>query len=296
MALLADGSICCWRHSKFPSDDKFDTSRAPQSKCLFVDIAVGSEHCVALQDDGTVVTWGDNRAGQCDVKVGPMRARAVAASGNWTAVQLDSGEVTVSGWGCHFLPWDIGKISTRKLLLDHSNRLTAECIDGLFARNPTVCIKQVSGSGIRCYLLDTNQLVVARDCLFGQPTINQLVDLRTIPFVKDFGIGADFAAVLFESGQVVSFRVNGESDVQIAPSALIPEEVEDIHVLRGGLWARTKSSSLHIWGRIRNLRRCPWEASPKTWANFITAYGHSVALSTLPPDIAQHELVAPLLK
>jgi len=296
IALLSDGNIRCWRHSNSASDDSFGTSRAPLSDRPFLDVAVGSEHCVALRDDGVVVAWGDNRAKQCDVRASKMPARAVAASRHWTAVLLDSGEVTVSGMGCHFLPWDIGELWTRELLLGQSNRLEVKCIESLLIKNPKVCIKRGSSVGIECFLLDSNHLVVASSgWRLVQNKFQRLIDIRVIPAVKDFGIGANFIAILFDSGRVVSFSEDNGSEVQIAPSALVRDEIEEIYVRKRGVWARSKGSAIHVWGHVRNLRRCPWESSPEIWAEFITKYGHSVSLSTLPPNIAQHRLVAPLL-
>ncbi|HEY6873260.1 MAG TPA: MBG domain-containing protein [Geobacteraceae bacterium] len=60
-------------------------------------VAGGYYHTVALKNDGTVVAWGDNEYGQCNVPAGLSGVVAVAA-GMWYTVALkDNG--TVVAWG-----------------------------------------------------------------------------------------------------------------------------------------------------------------------------------------------------
>ena len=60
-------------------------------------IAAGSQHTVALKDDGTVVAWGYNRDGQCNVPAGLKNVIAIAAGEKHTAALLRNRQVVV--WG-----------------------------------------------------------------------------------------------------------------------------------------------------------------------------------------------------
>ncbi|HRV03910.1 MAG TPA: hypothetical protein P5025_02530, partial [Candidatus Ratteibacteria bacterium] len=60
-------------------------------------IAAGSQHTVALKKDGTVVAWGYNRDGQCNVPAGLKNVIAIAAGEKHTAALLRNRQVVV--WG-----------------------------------------------------------------------------------------------------------------------------------------------------------------------------------------------------
>jgi hypothetical protein len=61
------------------------------------DISVGGRHIAALKEDGTVVVWGNNLDGQCDVPEGLKNVKAIAAGGYSTVVLQEDG--TVVGFG-----------------------------------------------------------------------------------------------------------------------------------------------------------------------------------------------------
>jgi alpha-tubulin suppressor-like RCC1 family protein len=60
-------------------------------------IAAGFNHCLALREDGTVVTWGWNDRGQVDVPAGLVDVRDVAAGVAYSLALRSNG--TVVGWG-----------------------------------------------------------------------------------------------------------------------------------------------------------------------------------------------------
>lgn len=78
-----------------------------------VDIAVGRYHSAALKSDGTVVAWGDNRSGQCDVPANLPSLIEITAGGKHTFVLTEKGK-TIS-WGyleddwVNYMPPDIIK-------------------------------------------------------------------------------------------------------------------------------------------------------------------------------------------
>lgn len=60
-------------------------------------IAGGGDHSVALKEDGTVVAWGNNGNGQCTVPTGLSNVVAIAAGGSNSAALKSDGSVVV--WG-----------------------------------------------------------------------------------------------------------------------------------------------------------------------------------------------------
>lgn len=60
-------------------------------------IAAGDYHVLALRPDGTVVAWGDNTRGQCDVPAGLDNVIAVAANAYVSVALKDDGSVVA--WG-----------------------------------------------------------------------------------------------------------------------------------------------------------------------------------------------------
>ena len=66
----------------------------------FVQVECGALHTVALRADGSVVAWGDNAYGQCDVPALPagLTYVEVAASMTHSAARRSDGSVICWGW------------------------------------------------------------------------------------------------------------------------------------------------------------------------------------------------------
>ncbi|HYE81479.1 MAG TPA: Ig-like domain-containing protein [Clostridia bacterium] len=70
-------------------------------------ISAGNKHTLVMKNDGTVVAWGANKSGECNVPSGLYRVKAVAAGGGYTtdpfslALKRDG---TVVSWGNFALP------------------------------------------------------------------------------------------------------------------------------------------------------------------------------------------------
>jgi len=64
-----------------------------------VAVAGGQMHSLALKSDGTVVAWGRNIEGQCDVPAGLGSVVAVAGGGYHSMALKADG--TVVAWGKH---------------------------------------------------------------------------------------------------------------------------------------------------------------------------------------------------
>lgn len=73
----------------------------PTAASGVVAIAAGLSHGIALKEDGTVVAWGSNEAGQCNVPADLSRVVAIAAGNHHNVALRDDGTITV--WGAHIL-------------------------------------------------------------------------------------------------------------------------------------------------------------------------------------------------
>lgn len=60
-------------------------------------MAPGEFHCLALKADGTVVAWGSNEEGQCNVPPGLSNVVAIAAGSDHSVAAKADG--TIVGWG-----------------------------------------------------------------------------------------------------------------------------------------------------------------------------------------------------
>ena len=63
-------------------------------------IAAGSDHSMALKDDGSVLAWGDNWAGQATVPPGLSGVIAISAGADHSAALKNDGSVVA--WGANF--------------------------------------------------------------------------------------------------------------------------------------------------------------------------------------------------
>ena len=96
MALKLNGSIEVWRlYSNSQITDKPTTG-------VYVDIACGPSHCLAIKNDGTIVGWGDNGHEECNAPaLGPGETYIAIACGlaHSLALKTDGNTVTLVKWG-----------------------------------------------------------------------------------------------------------------------------------------------------------------------------------------------------
>ncbi len=129
LAQLASGEVTAWGNNEFGQlgNGGTESSQVPTPVCLVAEhrckaenrlgyptevkaIAAGEAFALALRTDGSVVTWGENSAGQLgdgnesqsDLPVSvklPERAVAIAAAGKHSVAVLEGGEVWT--WGAN---------------------------------------------------------------------------------------------------------------------------------------------------------------------------------------------------
>lgn len=90
MALLADGSIVQWGKGMrlYP---------VPAKAKNIVAISAGSDHALALRNDGKVLTWDANRYGQLDIPTDIGTVVAISAGLQYSLVLTSKAKVI--GWG-----------------------------------------------------------------------------------------------------------------------------------------------------------------------------------------------------
>jgi alpha-tubulin suppressor-like RCC1 family protein len=74
-----------------------DVTNVPPGLTNVVAIAAGTAHVLALNDNGTVVAWGDDNCGEIDVPLGLSNVVAIAAGYCFSLALIDDG--TVVAWG-----------------------------------------------------------------------------------------------------------------------------------------------------------------------------------------------------
>src|SRR5688500_7373769 len=69
-----------------------------QPGSTFIGMAAGLDHSLAIKTNGTVIAWGNNFQGPCNVPPGLSNVIAVAAGGGGHSLALQSSGLVV-GWG-----------------------------------------------------------------------------------------------------------------------------------------------------------------------------------------------------
>jgi alpha-tubulin suppressor-like RCC1 family protein len=78
-------------------DNEYGQCNVPAANSGFVAVAAGYLHSLGLKADGSIVGWGDNQFGQCDVPWPNTGFEAVAA-GVWHSLGLRA-DGSIAAWG-----------------------------------------------------------------------------------------------------------------------------------------------------------------------------------------------------
>lgn len=65
----------------------------PSGVAQIAQISSGTDHHLALREDGTVVAWGDNTQGECDVPAGLTNIISIAAGADFSLALRGDGIV-----------------------------------------------------------------------------------------------------------------------------------------------------------------------------------------------------------
>ena len=76
----------------------FGQCDVPEPNTNFIEIAAGSEYCLGLKNDGSIVCWGSNSGGQCNVPVPNQDFVAVSAGGGHSLGLKSDGSIVAWGW------------------------------------------------------------------------------------------------------------------------------------------------------------------------------------------------------
>jgi hypothetical protein len=125
LALRSDGSVVAWGNN---SAGQCNVPALP-SGLSYVEVAASGRydfwqamydgHTVALRSDGSVVAWGDNSYGQCNVPSLPAGLRYLAVSGGAGFTAIYEAGYSSTGTGC------AGSLGVPRLVPVHDARLGA---------------------------------------------------------------------------------------------------------------------------------------------------------------------------
>jgi hypothetical protein len=83
-------------------DNEYGQCDVPEPNADFVAVAGGLDHSLGLKSDGTIVAWGDNGFGQCDVPAPNADFVAVAAGYNHSLGVKSDGTIVAWGTNAYF--------------------------------------------------------------------------------------------------------------------------------------------------------------------------------------------------
>ncbi|HEY9062777.1 MAG TPA: S-layer homology domain-containing protein [Pseudobacteroides sp.] len=231
------------------ADSDATVIQTKQTDTIYTEVAAGDSFSAAIKNDGTVIAWGRNDYGQCNVPSGLSGVKAIAAGSNHVTALKDDG--TVTSWGSVT-----------------NNGLKRNFPDGLSK------VKAISaGYDFSVALIEDGTVVAWSDnpYQYEQTTIPE--DLKN---VKAISAGYDHTLALKEDGTVVAWGYN------YANQCNVPESLSDVKAVAAGTnysLALKNDGTIVAWGSQHNGN---WDLIPQNLLNItsLAAGGsHSLALS-----------------
>lgn len=184
-----------------------------------VRISSAPDHSLALRSDGSLVAWGYNFSGQCDVPGGLGPVKEIAAGSYFSvAIKMDG---SVAAWGSN----DYGQTNVPEGLSD---------------------VMAISAGHAHCLALRSNRTVVAWGSDgFGQSTIpNDLANVTAVcaAWNQSLALRAD--------GTVVAWGLNDSGQSQVPPGLT---DVKAIAANLGYSLALRDDGTVAMWGQGPNL-------------------------------------------
>jgi hypothetical protein len=156
--------------------------------CSIVQVAAGARHSLALDRDGTVYCWGDDRVGQCTPPATGFPADAISAGGDFSLAVTRTGSLVA--WG------------------DDSH---GQCRPSMRARSVKFLDCGDAHAGV---VTEANEVVCWGDDSYGQCGAPQLDGA-----VEALSLGGSHSMILLGDGRVLAFGLNdsGQCDVPELP-------------------------------------------------------------------------------
>ena len=199
-------------------DNTFEQVTVPPFATNLVAIAAGAWHTLGLTADGTVLAWGDNSEGQCDLP--RQSALAIAAGGYHNlAIRTDG---TVCAWGAN----DYGQ---------------ANVPPGL-----ATVIAIAAGTWHSLALRTDGTVVAWGDNGFGQTKIP-----AGLSSVVAVAAGGNHSLALKADGTVVAWGENTDAEGLVAGQSVVPGNVTDVIAIAAGDYhslAVKRDGTVVAWG------------------------------------------------
>ena len=159
--------------------------------------AAGEHHTVLVLDDGTLLTFGDNADGQCDVppSLGKRKVQEVSACANHTLVLLEDGEAIAFG---------------------RNNEGQCDITEALAGKPPKSVRQIAAGESHSVLLLADGSIVTCGDNSNGQRDVPRLA-----AGVKQVAAGYWHTVLVLHDGTAVAFGLNdwGQCEVPVVAAA-----------------------------------------------------------------------------
>jgi hypothetical protein len=172
-------------------DNSAGQTNVPAGLTNVVAIAGGSYHSLALRYDGTVVAWGDNSAGQTSVPAGLSHVVAVAAGGFHSLALKNDG--TVVAWGDNTAGQTSVPVGLSNVVAIASGYFHSLALTPLFNVNPT------------------NPIVL--NLTNGVPQTNSILAGGIVYYQVNVPANADFAT------NILLFTLNGPLNVWLGTNS-----------------------------------------------------------------------------